>query len=401
MICALTAFLFWGGWVCGTERPGHGYTYTQNWPYDPAAGNEATRATLLWSVAGIFVLILVLGAVLFAHGRAGKAAGFQPPAGLQPPLGQAAAAAFRPTPSRRAAYKFFVAAAALFILQVVGGILAIHDFVGFATFFGVDISTWLPVTVTRGWHLTLAVLWITACWMGGSIFILPLIAKREVDGQVILVHIFFAVVLAVSSGSLLGIHLGPSGFLGPHWAPARKSRLGVHGTRKALAVAAPRTNFAIADFWRWMVIHMWAECFLEVFTAVVVAYFFVLMGLASEAGAARTVYLATLLFLGAGIVGISHNFYWSAKPDATLALGSVFSTLQVVPLVLLAAEAWKVYRMPADRLAGLGRHGAGRNAAFAQGGAFLFLLGVNFWNFLEAGVFGLIINLPIVNYNEH
>jgi len=72
-----------------------------------------------------------------------------------------------------------------------------------------------------------------------------------------------------------------------------------------------------------------------------------------------------------------------------MALGSIFSTLQVVPLVLLALEAWKTRQLTAGA------------SAFAHGGAFLFLLGVNFWNFYGAGVLGLIINLPIVNYYEH
>ena len=40
----LAAFFFWGAWVCGAERPGHGYTYTNNWPYDAEAGNTPTAA---------------------------------------------------------------------------------------------------------------------------------------------------------------------------------------------------------------------------------------------------------------------------------------------------------------------------------------------------------------------
>jgi nitric oxide reductase subunit B len=34
-------------------------------------------------------------------------------------------------------------------------------------------------------------------------------------------------------------------------------------------------------------------------------------------------------------------------------------------------------------------------------GVWLFILGVNFWNIFGAGVFGSLINLPIVNYFEH
>jgi nitric oxide reductase subunit B len=162
-------------------------------------------------------------------------------------------------------------------------------------------------------------------------------------------------------------------------------------------VAEPKTNFVIADFWRWCVIHMWVEAFFEVFTTALIACFIYLMGLVSFTSASRTVYLSTLLFLGSGIIGISHNFYWNAKPVETLALGSIFSTLQVVPLILLSLEAWKTAGAPQAEMRKMGTN----TAEFAHADAYLFLLGVNFWNFCGAGVFGFIINLPIVNYYEH
>ena len=40
--------------------------------------------------------------------------------------------------------------------------------------------------------------------------------------------------------------------------------------------------------------------------------------------------------------GISHNFYWIAKPTGIIAVGSVFSTLQVLPLLLLTLDAWQM-----------------------------------------------------------
>jgi nitric oxide reductase subunit B len=163
-------------------------------------------------------------------------------------------------------------------------------------------------------------------------------------------------------------------------------------------VAKPETNFVIADFWRWMVIHMWVEAFFEVFITVIVSYLMVLMGLVSRNAAIRVVYFATILFLGTGLLGISHNFYWNAKPVATMALGSVFSTLQFVPLILLTVEAWRFKNMP--RLAvGDVSHDQLQNFGFPE--VFKFLIAVNFWNFFGAGVMGIIINLPIMNYFEH
>jgi nitric oxide reductase subunit B len=51
-INSFTAFAFWGAWVCGVERPGKNYSYTHNWPYDPAAGNLPSAAVIFWSMIG-------------------------------------------------------------------------------------------------------------------------------------------------------------------------------------------------------------------------------------------------------------------------------------------------------------------------------------------------------------
>ena len=40
----------------------------------------------------------------------------------------------------------------------------------------------------------------------------------------------------------------------------------------------PGTNFAIADFWRWWVVHLWVEGIFELYTTIIVAYFFCSLG---------------------------------------------------------------------------------------------------------------------------
>ncbi len=136
------------------------------------------------------------------------------------------------------------------------------------------------------------------------------------------------------------------------------------------------------------------------FTTIIVAYFLYLMGFISHLIAARVVYLGALLFLGSGLVGISHNFYWNAKSMETVALGGVLSSLQIAPLVLLTVEAWRFRKMPESTLYKLKEKG-GDKATFGLATAFMFLVGVNFWNFFGAGVLGFSINLPIVSYYEH
>ncbi len=443
----LASFYFWGAWVCVAERPGSGFSYTHNWPYDPDAGNTPTSPVVLWSVLGMLAFVLMCGIVLYYIGQYNQLPNkfFKPP--KRDLMTVERVQNFKPTPTQRATFKFFLVAIVLFFLQVVSGIFTINDFVNFLGFFGIHTSEVFPVTISRSWHLMLSLYWISTCWIASSIFILPILSKKEIPGQLPLINLLFVLLFVLVGGSLAGMVLGPKGMLGDWWyelghqgweyvdfgkvyqvllmvifvlwgvvvyrgvKPAFikgepwnlpnwiiYSVIGIPLLFLSGFVGKPETNFVIADFWRWMVIHMWVEAFFEVFITVIVSYLMVLMGLVSRQAAIRVVFFATILFLGTGLLGISHNFYWNAKPVATMALGSVFSTLQFVPLILLTVEAWRFKNMPKMAINGLERKHLG-DFGFPE--VFLFLIAVNFWNFFGAGVMGIIINLPIMNYFEH
>jgi nitric oxide reductase subunit B len=446
---SLSAFFFWGSWVCSTQRPGKNYSYTHNWPHDPAAGNSPSPAIILWSILGSLGLIFGLGLVLYYHGKLEQLDDQVYTNKAQPFMTRGEIEKFRPDAVQKSTYKFFYAAVLLFAVQILAGILTVHDFVGFVNFFGFNISEVLPVTITRSWHVQLSLLWISACWIGASFFVMSLISPIQPKKQVALINVIFWLTILLVAGSFAGIFLGPKGIIGKNWywlgnqgweyiemgklwqavlgivfiiwfvvlyrgvKPVMKLKQPwalpnwlVYSTGSVILllisgfIATPKTNFVIADFWRWMVIHMWAEAFFEVLTTVLIGYFMVLMGLVSKQAAIRVIYLATLLFLGSGLLGISHNFYWNGKPVFTMALGSVFSTLQVIPLVLLTLEAYRFSKLP--RVLENGNKTNGNPALrFGFSEVFLFLVGVNFWNFFGAGVLGFIINLPIANYYEH
>ncbi|MEO8710764.1 MAG: cbb3-type cytochrome c oxidase subunit I [Parafilimonas sp.] len=445
-IRSLTAFFFWGAWVCGVERPGENYSYTHNWPYDPDAGNTPSSAIILWSILGSLALILGLGLVLYFHGKLDKLNDDIYTNKAQLFMTREEIGKFQPDAIQKATYKYFYAAILLFAVQVLAGILTVHDFVGFVHFFGYNISELLPITITRSWHVQLSLLWISACWIGASFFMMSLVSPKQARSQVKLINTIFWLTIVLVAGSFAGIFLGPKGIIGKNWywlgnqgweyvemgklwqimlavvfiiwaftlyrgiKPVMKLKQPwalpnwlVYTTFSIIIlfvsgfIATPKTNFVIADFWRWMVVHMWAEAFFEVFTTVLIGYFMVLMGLVSKQAVIRVIYLATLLFLGSGLLGISHNFYWNGKPVFTMALGSVFSTLQVIPLILLTLEAWRFSKLP--RILENGTVHANKKFGFSE--VFLFLVAVNFWNFFGAGLLGFIINLPIANYYEH
>lgn len=443
----LSSFFFWGAWVCVTERPGEKFSYTHNWPFDKEAGNTPTAPVMLWSVLGLLVFVLACGFVLYFIGQYNQLSNkFFKPSDKEL-LTAERVHDFVPSITQRASYKFFFVAIVLFLIQVLSGFITINEFINYLGYFGINVSEVFPITVSRSWHLMLSLYWISTCWIASSIFILPMLAKQEVRGQLPLINTLFVLLLVLVVGSLIGMVLGPLGHLGEGWyffghqgwefvdfGKAFQIVLmfvfilwGIvvyRGVRPAFVkglpwnlpnwimysvvgipvlfisgfIARPETNFVIADFWRWMVIHMWVEAFFEVFVTVIVSYLMVLMGLVSRNAAIRVIYFATILFLGTGLLGISHNFYWNAKPVATMALGSIFSTLQFVPLILLTVEAWRFKNMPRIALNGIKPSELG-NFAFPE--VFSFLIAVNFWNFFGAGVLGIIINLPIMNYYEH
>ncbi|MFV1993983.1 MAG: nitric-oxide reductase large subunit [Verrucomicrobiales bacterium] len=447
----LTAFFAWGGWLCGAERPGYTYSYTQNWPYDPLAGNIPHGGLVLWSVIGVIVVILAIGIMFYYYGKLDPDSEFQEQKPRMPPFATTEMVdKYKPTPTQRACYKFFAVAAILFLIQVLAGLLTVIDFVGLFGMMGIDFNHFLPVTVTRAWHSQISILWISVCWFAATIWVLPLICRPEPKGQLQWINALFWALLIVGVGGAIGIPLGIKGLLSEFntrwfglqgweflqigrfyhyllfvsfcmwliiiwrglWPALRQKQTwslpnwmvysicGIIFMFCASFVAKPDTNFVIADFWRWCTIHMWVEAFFEVFTTIIVAYFLYLMGFVSHRMAARVVYLAALLFLGSGLVGIAHNFYWNAKSIETIALGGVLSSLQVAPLVLLTVSAWRFRKMPESTLYQLQKD-KGIKSTFGLTAAFLFLVGVNFWNFFGAGVFGFSINLPIVNYYQH
>lgn len=438
---ALSAFFFWGGWVAGANRPGQTYSYTHNWPFDRAAGNIATNETLIWSVVSIFGLFLGILLVLYIYGQF-KEEG-DPFTGNGTSLTTNDLELGRVRATQRATYKFFVFAVLLFGVQVLAGMLAATDFV---RPFGISLASIIPFTVLRSYHTLFQIYWFFMAWVGYTLFFLPRISKVP-KGQLFLINALFAICIVTGAGALVGIYAGQTGMIkgaAAYWFGSQgwefmeigrafqytllgSFALWIYIIYRAVRpwlttkniwsvpswllygsgimvgflffglMISPQQNFAVSDYWRWMVVHMWVEVTFEVFTTVIVGYMLVQMGLISRMMCERVIFLAVMMFLVTATLGISHNFYWIAKPTGIIAVGGVFSTLQVLPLLLITLDAW---RMKSEAIRARTHLVEGRQA-FLMEGVWLFILGVNFWNILGAGVFGSLINLPIVNYYEH
>lgn len=432
----LSAFFFWTAWVASTDRPGKTYTYTNNWPPDKSVGNTLSPHAFLWSVLAIVGLFVVLGFIIYVVHRYryfyGESKSVE--AGrrlLDLPL----------TSSQVKAAKFFLVVILLFVLQTLMGGLMAHYTVHPGRFFFDFVAKNIPYSWAKTWHLQLAIFWIATTWIGTSIYLAPLISKREPKGQGLLVNLLFSAVVLVAVGSLAGEVLGIKGLLGSKWfwfghqgweylelgrawqvllfagliawllivyralkgrlfGPERDtSGLVWFYTLSAILVVGffcfglfygRGTHLTVADYWRWFVVHIWVEGMFEFFGVAVIALFLVTLGLVDKASAMKVAYLTAILVFAGGIIGTAHHYFWYGGPAFWLALGAVFSSLEPIPLILLVVRAWMEFR--SVRAAG---------GDFPYRWPLYFLVASSFWNFLGAGVFGFTINLPLVNYYEH
>ncbi len=126
-----------------------------------------------------------------------------------------------------------------------------------------------------------------------------------------------------------------------------------------------------------------------------VATVFFLLGMVSRQTAARVIYLDAILYLGSGIIGTGHHWYWTGQSNVNLALASVFSAMEVVPLTFLTLDAGDFITLTRSKC-----YICGREISIPHKWTFYFLMAVGVWNFVGAGIFGFLINLPIVSYYE-
>jgi nitric oxide reductase subunit B len=437
----LTAFFAWTAWAAAANRPGHNYSYTNNWPSEPRVDNKPTANVIVWSVLSLIALLGGIGILFGAFGRWGRNLGWH--GREQATLSFRSPGDVALTPAQRATAWFFFVMAALFLLQTIVGAAAQHYRADLESFFGIDLARVFPYNLMRTWHVQLAIFWVATSFVAAGIFLAPMIARREPRGQGKLAFALLGALAVVVFGTLIGSYLAIHGVLQSAarnwfglqgfeyldlarfwqillsvglvvwvfmlWRVLRRRLAGEHiGNMPWLfflaACAIPafyavgliaRTgdNFTTTEFWRFWVVHLWVEDFLELFTTVMVAYMFVLLGVVRERIALTVVFLDIVLYSVGGVIGTMHHLYFSGEPAEHMALGAFFSAAEVIPLTFLTVEAWSFLQLGAAQE-------SRSQTPFPHRWAVMFLVSVGFWNFLGAGIFGFLINLPIVSYYE-
>ena len=435
-----SAFITWTAWASVANRPGENYSYTNNFPYDPSVGNVPVPGALLWSALSLIVLLAGIGIVLLMFGKFDYLGWISTGQHVHPHLlpGQASA-------GQLALVKFFVVVALLFLAQTLVGGATAHYRVDPGSFYGLELEKLFPSNLMRTWHLQTAVFWIATAFVAAALFLGRSLRSDEPRWFAGWVHLLFGAFAVVIGGSLLGEWAGISQILGPWWfwlgnqgweylelgrlwqyllivgllvwftllfkllQPDTLNDSDVKPLVRAFLLASlaiplfyipalffgAKTNFTVVDTWRFWIIHLWVEGFFEFFATTLVALLFYQLGLTQRNVALRVIYLDAILYFAGGLIGTGHHWYFTGQSSVNMALSAMVSVLEVVPLTLLTLDAWDFVRTTrADCDV------CGKPVAIPHKWTFYFLMAVGFWNFVGAGIFGFLINLPVVSYFE-
>lgn len=429
---ALPAFVFWSAWAAAADRPGQaGLSYTSNWPHEPLIDNRPSTGAGVWSIASIILMIGAIAAMITLHAR-GKEEDDPAPPKADPLF------SLKPTPSMLATKKYFFVVIGLILAQVGFGVITAHYAVEGHSFFGYPLADILPFVVSRTIHTQFAVLWIATAWLATGLYIAPAISGHEPRFQKLGVNfLFYALLFIVVGSTAMGwlgslqhkgtafaFWLGNQGLeftsMGRVWqyllfvglilwvillgralwpALVRKSEtrglivmvflsaLCIGGFYATSLTWGPHTHYSMIEYWRWWLVHLWVEGFFEVFATAVIALLFARLGLIRAATANSAIVLETIVFLFGGILGTLHHLYFTGTPTFVIAIGAMFSALEVVPLSMIGVEAWRNYQRS-------------KAAPWVQTykWSILCFIAVGFWNTVGAGLLGFSINTPIALY---
>jgi nitric oxide reductase subunit B len=445
---ATADFLIYCALTTVARRPNVSWSWTENWPYEPVVGNAPTTNTFRWTWISFCFTFFAFGLVLFIYEfwLSGPDDAPMDPvlAGFRP---------LTPS-QRKVGKYFLVVAAVLLLQIAAGTIMAhayydrrsfygveLQNILPFN--FLRDVHIQAPI-------IWIGVSWIGA----GLFLAPAIAGGREARGQGFLVDLLFWATVVIVAGALIGNWLGIMGYFGgtlngpwfwfgnqglsylqlgrfwqigfflglliwsvlvfrAMWPTAtmlwqatrqfwsgriRLEHLIWAGTINIailyvfgmIPLTGIEKSFTITDFWRWWVVHLWVEQSFEFFAASMSAYLLMAVGLVSRRLAERAVYFELILIFLGGVIGTGHHLYWAGGPSLWVPMGSMFSFIEVLPLVLLIIEAIQNYRLIRAQ------------TAFHYRVAYMYIIGAAFWNFVGAGVFGGgTLNAPLVNYYEH
>ncbi|MDA3857918.1 MAG: cbb3-type cytochrome c oxidase subunit I [Roseovarius sp.] len=322
--------------------------------------------------------------------------------------------------TQKIALAYFSVALALFLIQILGGVLAgvIYVLPNF-------LSEVLPFNIVRMLHTNSLIVWLLLGFFGAAYFLIPEESEQEIYSTklaylqlIILVVGTLGVVLTYVFNLFEGNwFLGKEGreFLEqPKWVKVgivvaaliflfNVTMTVLKGRKTAISTILliglwalallflfafyNPSNLALDKQYWWYVIHLWVEGVWELIMASILAYLMLKLTGVDREVVEKWLYVIVATALFSGILGTGHHYYWIGTPGYWQWIGSIFSTLEIVPFFAMMSFAfvmvWKGHRDHPNKA------------------ALLWSLGCATLAFFGAGVWGFLHTLHGVNYYSH
>lgn len=322
--------------------------------------------------------------------------------------------------TQKIAQAYFLVAMALFAIQVSGGLLAGWIYIAPNT-----LSELLPFNIVRMLHTNSLVVWLLLGFMGATYFLVPEEAEQEIHSP-LLAYLTLIIMVVGTLGvvvtytfnlfegnAVLGLE-GREFLEQPLWVKAgivvaaliflyNVSMTVLKGKKTAISSVLliglwglallflfafyNPANLALDKKYWWYVIHLWVEGVWELIMASILAFLMLKLTGVDREIVEKWLYVIVATALFSGILGTGHHYYWIGTPGYWQWIGSIFSTLEVIPFFGMMAFAfvmvWKGQRDHPNKA------------------ALLWALGCAVLAFFGAGVWGFMHTLHGVNYYTH
>ncbi|WP_298571562.1 cbb3-type cytochrome c oxidase subunit I [uncultured Aliiroseovarius sp.] len=322
--------------------------------------------------------------------------------------------------TQRIAYWYFLAAMAVFAVQVLGGLWA-----GWIYISPNFLSELMPFNIVRMLHTNALVVWLLLGFFGAAYFLIPEEAEREMYSAK-LAYIQLILLLVGTAGAVLTYTFD---LFHGHWLLGMEGREFIEQpvwVKLGILVAAliflfnismtvlkgrktAITNVLLIGLWAlsllwlfsfynpgnlsldkmfwWYIVHLWVEGTWELVMASILAFLLLKLTGVDREIIEKWLYIIVATALFSGILGTGHHYYWIGLPGYWQWIGSIFSTLEVVPFFAMMSFSfvmvWKGKRDHPNKA------------------ALLWALGAATVAFFGAGVWGFLHTLHGVNYYTH
>jgi nitric oxide reductase subunit B len=328
--------------------------------------------------------------------------------------------------SQAVAKPYFMAAIALFVAQVLFGLI-----IGLQYVIGDFLFPEIPFNVARMVHTNTLIVWLLFGFMGAAYYLVPEEAETDLVAPwlgTLMFWIFLLAAGATVAGYLLvpyatlaeltmndllptmgrefleqptvtklGIVVVALAFLFNIGLTILKGRktvvnlvllMGLTGLAVFFLFAFLNpVNLVMDKFWWWWVVHLWVEGVWELILGAILAFVLIKVTGVDREIIEKWLYVIIAMTLITGIVGTGHHYYWIGTPEYWQWWGSVFSALEPIPFFMMTVFAFNMVNR--------------RRRNHPNKAATLWALGTAVMAFLGAGVWGFMHTLSPVNYYTH